>query len=87
MKENRKCIRTKLRAAIKLIHPEIGELMLHTSDISDSGAYIFSEGNTLPAIGEEVTVQVQGLPGDEAPLVGMRIVRADKDGIGLEYLS
>lgn len=80
-------IRTKLRAEVKLSHPEIGDIKLRTADISDGGAYILSEGNLLPSVGEIVHVQVLGMGGDEAPLVKMKIVRNDSGGIGLEFVS
>lgn len=83
----RQHIRTKLRAGVKLSHPEVGDLILHTGDISDGGAYILAEGNSLPALGELVTVQVQGMGGGDAPMVSMKVVRLDKDGIGLEFVS
>ncbi|MEH6910967.1 MAG: PilZ domain-containing protein [Oceanicoccus sp.] len=83
----RQYIRTKLRADVKLSHPEVGDLKLRTADISDGGAYILSEGNPLPRIGEIVHVQVLGMGGDDAPLVKMKIVRNDSSGIGLEFVS
>lgn len=85
-KNNRKTVRTKLRAEVKLSHPDVGDLKLHTGDISDGGAYIFSEGNKIPEVGEVVKVQVQGIGGGEAPIVKMRIVRLDKSGMGLEFI-
>lgn len=85
-KGKRKTVRTKLRAEVKFSHPDVGELKLHTGDISDGGAYIFSEGNEIPKVGEIVKVQVQGIGGGEAPIVEMRIVRLDKDGMGLEFI-
>ncbi|WP_235015292.1 PilZ domain-containing protein [Oceanicoccus sp. KOV_DT_Chl] len=83
---NRRHVRTKLRADIKVTHPEIGDLSLRTGDISDGGVYILAEGQELPEIGEVVKVQVQGIGGGEAPILEMRIVRIDKDGIGLEFM-
>ncbi|MGI9287274.1 MAG: PilZ domain-containing protein [Pseudomonadales bacterium] len=81
-------IRNKLRAEVKLSHPEVGDLKLHTSDISEGGAYILSEGNALPSVGEVVEVQVQGLgDGGAGPLVKMKIVRFDNDGIGLVFVN
>lgn len=85
-KGKRKTVRTKLRAEVKFSHPDVGELKLHTGDISDGGAYIFSEGNEIPKVGEVVKVQVQGIGGGEAPIVEMRIVRLDNDGMGLEFI-
>lgn len=86
-KENRESVRTPLRARVKFSHPEVGDLKLHTENISDGGAYILAEGNELPCIGETVAVQVQGIGQGEAPVVMMRIVRIDKDGMGLEFVN
>lgn len=81
-------IRNKLRAEVTLSHPQVGDLKLHTSDISESGAFILAEGNDLPAVGEIVEVQVQGLGGGgSGPLVKMRIVRFDSQGIGLQFVD
>jgi ribosomal protein S12 len=83
----RKSIRTKLQAKVRLSHPEVGDVHLHTSDISDGGAYILSDGNPLPEVGEVVEVQVQGIGSGEAPVVKMRIVRIDNQGVGLEFID
>ena len=85
-KNSRQHIRTKLRAEVKLSHAILGEIQLHTGDISDGGAYVFADGNALPAIGEQVEVQVQGMGGGDAPILNMRVVRVDKEGIGLEFI-
>lgn len=84
--DKRSTIRTSLRAVVKLSHPGVGDLKLHTQDISDTGAYILSEGHEPPAVGEIVTVQVQGIGDGDAPLVKMRIVRIDAKGMGLEFV-
>ena len=83
----REHVRTKLRADVKLSHPEIGDLNLHTGDISDGGAYILAEGNSLPPIGETVSVQVQGMGDGDAPIVKMKVVRLDNDGVGLAFVK
>lgn len=83
----RDSVRTPLRAEVKFSHPEVGDLKLHTGNISDSGAYILSEGHNVPKVGERVAVQVQGMGDGEAPVVMMRIVRMDKDGVGLEFIN
>lgn len=83
----RKHIRTKLKADVKLSHPEVGDLNLKTGDISDGGAYILTNGDGALKVGDIVSVQVQGLPGGEAPVLKMRIVRMDKQGVGLEFIQ
>ncbi len=82
----RGCPRTRLRAEVKVTHPGAGEILSHTRDISDSGAFIVTHGENI-AVGDIVDVQVQGLPGGDAPVVRMRIVRLDKDGMGLEFVA
>lgn len=78
--------RTRLRAEVKVNHPNAGEIQAHTRDISDSGAFVFANGHDI-AIGDVVEVQVQGLPGGDAPVVKMRIARLDNDGMGLEFVA
>ena len=84
---NRRHVRTKLRADIKVTHAELGSLSLRTGDISDGGVYIFAEGQELPPVGDDVEVQVQGIGGGDAPILTMRVVRIDKHGIGLEFIT
>lgn len=85
--DKRKEQRTKFRAAVKVSHPEMGDIEAHTSDISESGAFVNVEGYSLPAIGEVLSVQVQGMGDGDAPVVLMRIARIDADGIGLEFIT
>lgn len=85
--KDRKFNRTRLRAEVKLSHPKVGEQHSHTRDISEGGAFILAEGIILPEIGDVVEVQVQGLPGEAAPVVPMKVVRIDKDGIALQFMD
>lgn len=84
---NRRFPRTRLRAEVKLNHPEVGEQHSHTRDISEGGAFVLNEGIQLPALGEIIEVQVQGMPGEAAPVVRMRVVRIDREGVGLEFIK
>ena len=79
--------RTRVRVAVTLKHPEVGEQRSHTRDISGDGAFILGEGILMPAVGEIVEVQVQDLPGEPAPVVRMRVTRIDKDGMGLQFID
>lgn len=82
----RRCPRTRLRAEVKVNHPTVGEINSHIRDISDTGAFVFANGDKI-AVGDVVEVQVQGLPGGDAPVVRMRIARLDSDGMGLEFVT
>lgn len=84
---SRRFPRTRLRAEVKLAHPEVGEQHAHTRDISEGGAFVVNDGLTLPNLGDVIEVQVQGLPGEAAPVVPMRVVRIEKDGIGLAFID
>lgn len=85
-KEKRRYVRTKLKAEVQVTHPELGPMKMQTSDISDGGARITCQTEKVPNVGDEVEVQVQGIGGEDAPVVRMRVVRIDKDGIGLEFI-
>ncbi len=87
MENNRRHPRTRLRAEVKLNHPAAGEQHAHTRDISEGGAFVVNEGLKLPALGEIIEVQVQGLPGEAAPVVRMKVVRIDREGVGLEFVN
>jgi len=63
---------------------EEGEILALTRDISDGGLFVLVDAGKIPDIGEEVRVQVQGLPnGMEAPWITMKVVRIEAEGLGL----
>lgn len=84
--ENRRQdMRIKLKAKVKFSHPSVGQVLLESGDISDSGVFLYTADMQPPAIGERVTVQMMGMP-VEAPVVTMRVVRHIQDGIGLQFV-
>lgn len=85
-RNRRQHVRTKLRTKIKLTHPELGESIWSTGDISDGGVFLISDGKDLPELGDLVKIQVQNLP-VEAPVVEARVVRVTAAGIGLEFVD
>lgn len=54
MTENKhKHVRIKLSANTKLIHPDIGEVILKMRDLSDSGVYVYCDApDLLPLVAE-----------------------------------
>ena len=82
----RKHVRSPLRARVIMRHDTLGEFELHTKNLSDGGLYVFAEGHDMPPEGDQVTVQVQGLPGGDAPLCRMEVVRVDPKGVGLQFI-
>ena len=85
MPEQRQHNRTVFSCQIKIWHNSIGEVVVKTRDISDSGVFILTEPTTMPAIGALVTGQVQGMA--DAPILEMEIVRVEPGGLGLRFLS
>ena len=85
-KELRQHARTELPARVKLKHPDCGEVILKTRDLSDGGIYVLCERSQHLSIGSEVKIQV--LNDDvETPIVHMTIVRHDSEGMGLEFIK
>ncbi len=83
--DRREHIRTAMSAKVKVVHDEQGEFVFSTRDISDGGVFIVVESEPFePAIGDRVTVQVQGLP-VPAPVNTMVVVRKTNDGFGLQF--
>jgi hypothetical protein len=84
--EQRRSIRTPLACRIKIMHESIGELVVKTRDISDSGVFIALEPENIPAVGTILTGQVQGLM-DDAPVLAMEVVRIESQGVGLRFVD
>ncbi|BFM17678.1 hypothetical protein R50073_38610 [Maricurvus nonylphenolicus] len=78
--------RTPMVTRIRITNPQVGEVITKTRDISDSGVFVVMEGSDVPPIGTVVEGQVLGLPGGEAPIVTMEVVRVEPGGIGLKFL-
>ncbi len=77
--------RTAMSAKVKVVHETLGEFVFSTRDISDGGVFIVVEAEPFePAIGDNLTVQVQGLP-VPAPVLHMVVVRKTIDGFGLQF--
>ena len=85
MEERREHQRIPLRVNIKIAHPEIGEKIVGTKNFSEGGLFVIIKPTELPALGSIVKGQVQGL--EDAPVVDMKIVRFESDGVGLQYMT
>jgi hypothetical protein len=86
MNNKRKHERYPFATDVKISHPDFGEKIVKTKDISDSGVFILVEPTAMPPVGEIVQGQVQGGAGD-MPVVKMKIVRMEDDGLGLQFIE
>ena len=78
--------RYPINADVLVRHPDIGEKIVKTRNVSDGGVFLITEPTAMPAIGEIVFGQVQGMI-DNPPLIKMEIVRTEFDGIGLQFIE
>ncbi|HEY6529950.1 MAG TPA: PilZ domain-containing protein [Cellvibrionaceae bacterium] len=85
MQDRREHQRIPLRVNIKIAHPQFGEKVVATKNFSEGGLFIIVKPTDLPSPGAIVKGQIQGLA-EEAPIVEMRIVRVENDGVGLQYI-
>jgi hypothetical protein len=83
MADKRRFLRTKFDSRVMVNHPSLGSGVFRTGDVSDGGIFLQLGAFEL-AVGEEVAVQIQDLPG-EAPVVRMLVVRRDSRGYGLRF--
>lgn len=85
MDNKRQAPRTPLQVRIRIDHPQLGEMLVSTRDISDSGVFVvIDEEQCQLQLGEVVSGQVQGMP-IEAPIVLMEVVRFEASGVGLRF--
>lgn len=76
--------RTSMNCRIKVIHPELGEILAVTEDLSDEGVFIKHPDMGKLNKGDIITGQVQDLP-IEAPVLKMEVVRTTRTGAGLRF--
>ena len=86
MENKREHPRHPLSVDVKIFHADFGEKIVKTKNISDSGLFILVEPTAMPPLGEIVEGQVQG-EHDDMPVVKMKIVRMEDDGLGLRFIE
>jgi len=87
MSNKRKDSRLGIKLEVEL-HSDDQALSLETRDLSNSGVFLSAEESKLPAEGSIVELKIKNALGDdEPPLVKARVVRIDKDGIALAFIT
>ncbi|ENA33392.1 MULTISPECIES: PilZ domain-containing protein [Pseudomonas] len=77
--------RVAMKCRLRITHPDFGELICQTRDLSDGGVYVQHETLTEWPVGTRVQGQVLDLP-IEAPVVDMELMRVDALGAGFRFL-
>ena len=87
--DQRKHLRIGLVVEIELTFPGEQPIHVRTRNISDGGLFLILDEIETPELGTEVQVRLKNKLGDgeEPPVNRARVVRHDKDGIGLEFLE
>ncbi len=86
MEDLREHIRMAMVCRIKILHKELGEMLVQTRDISDGGVFVVLDQDLRLPIGDVVQGQVQGLAQD-APILEMKVVRLEPTGVGLKFIQ
>ena len=86
MGNKRQHIRHPLSVSVKISHPQIGEKIVKTKNISDGGLFLLVEPTEMPPPGEIIEGQIQGML-EDPPVVKMKIVRIEKEGLGLQFID
>lgn len=86
-KDKRASPRIPAKFTVELSHPEIGKVFTKTRDISDRGAFVFTEKDNSPEVKERIQLKVLGLPGEEANPVESEVVRVEIEGIGVKFVD
>jgi len=84
MPDSRRHARIPMKCRVKIQHPSIGEIVVESGDISDSGIFLLAEDTEGLEVGTIVKGQVQGMM-EDAPVLDMEVVRFESDGIGLRF--
>lgn len=86
MSNQRRHPRIPMGVKVKIFHPERGEIMVKTRNISDSGLFLFIDPDDIPPLGTVLFGQVQGML-EDPPLVKMKVVRLEAGGVGLQFME
>ncbi len=71
---------------VEIMHPSIGTMIGSTQDISDGGASVQLDGQTIPPVGTEVNVRFIKVAGaiNQEP-VNMKVMYQQRNTIGLMF--
>jgi hypothetical protein len=87
MNDKRRYARIPLSTRVKITHPSFGSVIVMTRNLSNGGVFLDTQGIELPPIGSILEGQVQDSPDEapEAPIVKMKIVREEAEGVGVMF--
>ncbi|VAW99104.1 hypothetical protein MNBD_GAMMA21-2863 [hydrothermal vent metagenome] len=88
MDNKRRESRLPIQLDVELHADDNNESELQTRDLSSSGVYLEKGTSNLPPEGTIVHLRIKNSLGDgDPPLVKARVVRVDKDGLALVFIT
>jgi len=84
--DQRKSSRIPLIARVRVMHPNFGQRILKSKDISDGGMFIISDACDWPAVGSRMQVQALDTP-VEAEMLLVQLVRKTPQGVGVMFVD
>ena len=84
MSDKREHLRTPLKATVKLMLSDKGEIKLTMRDVSNGGVFVITDGVEPPPLGSVVKIQIQGMM-EDAPVISAKVVRVNDEGFGLKF--
>lgn len=88
MDERRRFERKSTAIRVEIIHPSFGTVVGFTQDISDGGAQVNIESETVPPLGTEVRVIFKKVVGAiNAEPVKMKVIHSHRSTVGLMFTA
>ena len=80
--------RVKVKLELEFSHQSTGTIFLKTSDISDTGIFIYLNPEKQPPLGAfaQVKLNTNFEDGEEPPELEVKVVRQTEDGVGLLFI-
>ncbi len=85
-REQREHIRSIMPAVVKVTHSSVGEITLKARDLSDGGVYVYCDSSGFIPVGSEAKMQAVN-DEIEMPVINVKIVRHDSEGMGMAFID
>lgn len=84
----RKIDRQLIRIKAEITEPMIGNVVVFTQDVSDSGAFVVLPRDRCPPVGSSLNIRLYRNPETESEaMVSARVVRVTESGMGLQFFD
>lgn len=85
-KNKRSVPRLNANLKVEMTHPDLGTVVTKTRDLSEKGAFVFTQEECIPQLNSRIHLKVLGLPGEATSPVESEVVRVEDEGIGVRFI-